>query len=164
MESALNSKVSLTGDETIYGTKTFTTSPVVMNKSTATGNNPREIATEAQVYEVVEVNKSHIDDLLSGKVSLTGAETIDGLKTFTASPIVPSKDTAAGDNPAAIATEAQVVKTVNDELAGDQTISGKWTFAVSPRVPPKDTAVSRGDSTVIVTEAQVYKTLMCWNN
>ncbi len=34
----------------MYGTKTFNTSPVVPSKSTAAGNNPTTIATEAQVY------------------------------------------------------------------------------------------------------------------
>lgn len=36
--------------QTVYGTKTFNTSPVVPSKSTAAGNNPTTIATEAQVY------------------------------------------------------------------------------------------------------------------
>jgi hypothetical protein len=173
MESALDSKVSLSGDETIYGTKTFATSPLVPSKNTAAGNNPRTIATEAQVYEcensikekikeIISAHKTNVDNLLSDKVSLTGDETIEGTKTFIISPVVPIKDTTAGENPTAIATEAQIVKTVNDKLSSDQTIDGGWTFAVSPAVPSKDTVAGRTNSTAIATEAQVYRTLMCW--
>ena len=50
-EKANNSDVvKLTGNQTIAGTKTFSTSPVVPTKNTAAGNNPTIIATEAQVY------------------------------------------------------------------------------------------------------------------
>lgn len=41
--------VDKSSNQTIGGTKTFTTSPVVPSKSTAAGNNPTTIATEAQV-------------------------------------------------------------------------------------------------------------------
>ena len=44
--------VRLRGDQTIEGTKTFQTSPVVPEKNTPAGNNPRSIATEAQVWEL----------------------------------------------------------------------------------------------------------------
>jgi len=42
--------VKLTGDQTIAGTKTFSTSPIVPSKATAVTNSPTVLATEAQVY------------------------------------------------------------------------------------------------------------------
>jgi hypothetical protein len=51
-------------------------------------------------------------DPLSSKLSLTGNETVYGAKTFTTSPVVPKKDAVASNNPTAIATEAQVYKTM----------------------------------------------------
>ncbi|MDR1322926.1 MAG: hypothetical protein LBK68_00645 [Candidatus Margulisbacteria bacterium] len=110
IEAALDNKVSLTWDQTINGTKTFTTSPVVPKKDTAAGNNPTTIATEAQVYKGAY-------DPLSGLLSLTGNEEIDDTKTFTTSPPVPSKDNTIIDTPSissAIATEAQIYKMSGD--------------------------------------------------
>lgn len=43
-----------------------------------------------------------------GHVPLAGNATISGTKTFSVSPIVPSKSTPAGNNPTVLATEAQV--------------------------------------------------------
>jgi hypothetical protein len=188
--SALDSKMSLTGDETIYGTKTFTTSPLVPEKpeagtDTPAGNNTTAIATEAQVYKmedsvkkqiekIISDHKTNVDNLLSNKASLTGDEAIDGEKTFAQAPLlaVPGKSAAvveADTNSTAIATEAQVVKTVNGMFTSAQTVSGKWTFnpvynKTAPVVPGKNTEVAEADtnSTAIATEAQVYKTLMCW--
>lgn len=44
--------VDLSTNQTIWGTKTFSVSPVVPSKSSSAGNNPTVIATEAQVYAV----------------------------------------------------------------------------------------------------------------
>jgi len=46
----LSGYVDTSSNQTIAGTKTFSTSPVVPSKSTAAGNNATTIATEAQVY------------------------------------------------------------------------------------------------------------------
>jgi hypothetical protein len=102
--NALDTKVSLTGDQTIYGTKIFRVSPVVPGKDTAAGSsNSTVIATEAQIVTT-------INTALASKVSRTGnvTEDISGKKTFKVSPEVPSKSTPAGNNPTVIATETQV--------------------------------------------------------
>jgi hypothetical protein len=138
MEAALDTKISLAGNDIITGTKTFTTSPVVPEKDTAASNNPTAIATEVQVYkmentakenirafedsveksisEKIEAHKTRVDNSLSSKLSLAGDESIDGLKTFTTLPVVPSKNTVVSSsddtNSKAIATEAQVHKTI----------------------------------------------------
>lgn len=46
--------VKLTGDQTVNGTKTFGTSPVVPNKTAAATNDWTAIATEKQVYDVAQ--------------------------------------------------------------------------------------------------------------
>jgi shikimate kinase len=102
MTAALDTKVSLSGSEEISGTKTFTTSPLVPSKSEAVGENPMAIATEAQVYRAA-------DDFTKQVVRLTGNQTVDGVKTFVKSPVIPGKtglpSSSATTN---IATEAQV--------------------------------------------------------
>lgn len=72
--------VKLTGNQTINGTKTFVTAPVLPSKSTAAGNNPTTPATEAQVF--LKANDADV-------VKLTGNQTVGGIKTFSASPVVP---------------------------------------------------------------------------
>lgn len=62
--------VHKTGDETIAGVKTFSSSPIVKNATTA---------TQAMAY--------------GQGVNLTAAQTIEGVKTFSSSPIVPTPTT-----------------------------------------------------------------------
>jgi hypothetical protein len=63
----------------------------------------------------------------------TGDETIAGTKTFSTSPVVPSKTDAAANSGTAIATEAQVYLKANDadvvKNSGNQTINGNLTAA-----------------------------------
>lgn len=59
----------------------------------------------------------------SDVVKKTGNQTINWTKTYTTSPVVPSKSTDAGDNPTTIATEKQV-KNVADSI-------GKWTLTLT---------------------------------
>lgn len=73
--------VKLTGNQTVGGTKTFSTSPVVPSKSSAATNTPTEIATEAQVF--LKANDADV-------VKLTGNQTVAGIKTFSAFPVTPS--------------------------------------------------------------------------
>jgi hypothetical protein len=116
------------------------------------------------------INASDVTNALDTKVSLTGsvAETITGLKTFSTSPVVPSKSAEAGNNTTVIATEAQIVNAITASNAyavsalaskvsttGNETIYGLKTFNTSPAVPSKNTAAGN-NSTVIATETQVY--------
>jgi hypothetical protein len=169
MEAALDTKVSLTGRQTIDGLKTFNTSPVVPSKVSAAGNSPTVIATEAQIVAALAVastqltaasntNTKYTDDALAKKVNRTDnvTETIYGAKTFSTSPLVPAKNSVADDTKTtAIATEAQIVPTINNVLANDQTISGSWTFSTAPLVPAKSSMPSSTKTTAIATEAQV---------
>lgn len=53
-DSRITGAVQATGNQTIGGTKTFSTSPVVPNKTTAATNTGTAVATEAQVYAVAQ--------------------------------------------------------------------------------------------------------------
>jgi phage-related tail fiber protein len=140
----LAQKVNLTGDETIAGIKTFSSEPVIPSKNTAAGNNATKPATEAQVYKVTTDTVTIADPtasattLLSGtftalitrlianvkslftsdaqNVKLTGNQTVAGIKTFSSEPVIPSKNTAAGNNATKPATEAQVYKVTTDTV------------------------------------------------
>lgn len=69
--------VELTGNQTIAGVKTFSSSPIVPTPTAGTQ----------------AVNKDYVDALDSGNVKLTSNQTIAGVKTFTSSPIVPTPTT-----------------------------------------------------------------------
>lgn len=66
-------------------------------------------------------------------VDKSSNQTINGTKTFTTSPVVPSKSTAAGNNPTVIATEAQVALKQNALTAGENiTIEVvQWVLTIS---------------------------------
>ena len=110
LANALNAKandnavVKLTWNQTVAGTKTFSTSPVVPSKTAAATNTGTAIATEAQVYTVA----SSLSTLNTNAVKTSWNQSIGGTKTFTAEPVLPSKSTAAGNNATKPATEAQV--------------------------------------------------------
>ena len=70
--------VKLTGDQTIAGVKTFTSSPVV----------------PAPTTNFQAATKKYVDDnATSGYVDITTAQSIGGVKTFTSSPVVPAPTT-----------------------------------------------------------------------
>jgi len=77
LQAAIAGKVGLTGNETVAGIKTFSSSPIVPAPT-----------TDLQVS-----TKKYVDDLAALKVALTGDETIAGVKTFSSSPIVPTPTT-----------------------------------------------------------------------
>jgi len=70
--------VKLTGDQTIAGVKTFTSSPVVPTPTT----------------NFQAATKKYVDDnATAGYVDITTAQSIGGVKTFTSSPVVPTPTT-----------------------------------------------------------------------
>jgi hypothetical protein len=74
-------------------------------------------------------------------VKLSGNQSIAGTKTFSISPVVPSKSTAAGNNPTVVATESQVALKAN--LASPA-------FTGAPTAP---TAAAKTNNTQIATTA-----------
>lgn len=123
--------VKLTGTQSVAGVKTFTsipvlpaTNPTTVNQAVRKGYVDTELALKANDADVVKTS---------------GNQTVDGTKTFTTSPPVPSKSTAAGANPTVIATEAQVALKANDadvvKVTGNQSIAGTKSFTVIPALP-----------------------------
>ena len=127
-------------------------------QTTATAvNTPRTL--RAQLKLLIDniahlfANKANDADV----VKLTGNQTIAGTKTFSTSPPVPSKSTAAGNNATTIATEAQVALKAN--IASP-------TFTGTVAVPEKSAAIAASAAanttaaqrTAVATEAQVAST------
>ncbi|ENT5901226.1 hypothetical protein ACFD9L_000381 [Campylobacter coli] len=110
LNSKIDNKVTKTGDETIAGVKTFSSSIVIPN---ATANN-------------------HATNLgqLNGKVAKTGNETIAGVKTFSVPPVSATNPTA--NNQVANKSYVDTVGNSKVALSGNQTIAGVKTFNAAP--------------------------------
>ncbi|EOW0923675.1 hypothetical protein ACN2DK_000256 [Campylobacter jejuni] len=124
LNSKIDNKVTKTGDETIAGVKTFSSSIVIPN---ATANN-------------------HATNLgqLNSKVSLNGDETIAGVKTFSVPPVSATNPTA--NNQVANKSYVDTVGNSKVALSGNQTIAGIKTFNAAPMCganPTQDTQLTR---------------------
>ncbi|BEK23986.1 coiled-coil domain-containing protein [Campylobacter jejuni] len=110
LNSKIDNKVTKTGDETIAGVKTFSSSIVIPN---ATANN-------------------HATNLgqLNSKVAKTGDETIAGVKTFSVPPVSTTNPTA--NNQVANKSYVDTVGNSKVSLNGNQTIAGVKTFNAAP--------------------------------
>ncbi|GHT08313.1 hypothetical protein AGMMS49525_17510 [Bacteroidia bacterium] len=127
--------------QTLAGSKTFSDAAIFSNNVTVNGTtasfpnanptvkaksaaavlgNTTQLTTEAQVAlaQNIAINALNPfrDSVYTKAQTLAGTNTFSGTNTFTVSPTVPSKATAAGNNPAVLATEAQVALKAN--LAG----------------------------------------------
>ncbi|EJU5048919.1 hypothetical protein N4V76_001207 [Campylobacter coli] len=110
LNSKIDNKVTKTGNETIAGIKTFSSSIVIPN---ATANN-------------------HATNLgqLNSKVTKTGDETIAGVKTFSVPPVSATNPTA--NNQVANKSYVDTVGNSKVALSGNQTIAGVKTFNAAP--------------------------------
>ncbi|HED7964791.1 TPA: hypothetical protein R6C03_000286 [Campylobacter coli] len=124
LNSKIDNKVTKTGNETIAGVKTFSSSIVIPN---ATANN-------------------HATNLgqLNGKVAKTGDETIAGVKTFSVPPVSATNPTA--NNQVANKSYVDTVGNSKVALSGNQIIAGVKTFSVPPMCganPTQDAQLAR---------------------
>lgn len=117
----LTNYVTTNTAQTISWTKTFSAEPVLPTKSTAATNSWTKPATEAQVYTVAQ----SVSTLDWNVVKLSWNQTIAWTKTFSTSPVVPSKTSDATNTGTAIATEAQVYKKLDSSDLGNATITFK---------------------------------------
>lgn len=103
---------------------------------------------------IAALNLKADDDVV---VKLTGDQTVGGTKAFSTSPVVPSKDSPAADNPTEIATEAQVFLKADDadvvKLTGNQTVAGTKTFSSNVPIPLVPTANTHATSKKYVDDA-----------
>ena len=112
--------VDKTSNQTVAWVKTFTSEIVLPSKETTASNSKTAPANEYQVKQVAD-NLSTLDWEV---VKTSWNQTIAWTKTFSTSPVVPSKTSDATNSWTAIATEAQVKK-VKDA------IPSYWTIAES---------------------------------
>lgn len=121
--------VRTSGDQTIDGVKTFLESPVVPTQTS--GDDSQHAASTAFVQQALRSAGAAPDSV----VALTGDQTISGVKTFTASPEVPTP--ALSDSSDKAATTSFVANSLNGavKLTGAQTISDVKTFSTAPLVP-----------------------------
>jgi len=123
------------GDQTIDGSKTFTSNPL----STATQSTNANALTK---YSAVVKN--------------TGNETIGGVKTFTSIPIAPTP--SAGDNSTKVATTAFVVANAGGfDTAGTGLSSSGNTLNFYPYSLGTVTTTLRGSDFVVVSDSTVPK-------
>ncbi|EAJ5561029.1 hypothetical protein DED63_07750 [Campylobacter coli] len=110
LNSKIDNKVTKTGNETIAGVKTFSSSIVIPN---ATANN-------------------HATNLgqLNSKVALSGNQTIAGVKTFSVPPVSATNPTA--NNQVANKSYVDTIGNSKVALSGNQTIAGVKTFNAAP--------------------------------
>lgn len=91
-----------------------------------------------------------------GFVSLTGAQTVGGVKTFTSSPVVPTAD--AADSSTKVANTAFVQGELTSQavkLTGAQTVDGVKTFTSSPVIPTEtagDSSTKAASTAFVQTE------------
>ncbi|HEC2690766.1 TPA: hypothetical protein R2K94_001585 [Campylobacter coli] len=116
LNSKIDNKVTKTGNETIAGVKTFSSSIVIPN---ATANN------HATNLGQLNGAKTELNSKIDNKVTKTGNETIAGVKTFSSSIVIPN---ATANN------HATNLGQLNGKVAktGNETIAGVKTFSVPP--------------------------------
>jgi hypothetical protein len=94
--------VKTSWNQTIAGTKTFSTSPVVPSKSTAAWNNATTIATEAQVYlkqDKLTTQTAYTSKWTSTKVPTITTNTLWQVTTITETSIdFPAETVVSGDS------------------------------------------------------------------
>ena len=97
---------------------------------------------------------------LSNLVTLTTAQSISGVKTFTAEPVLPSKTSNATNDGTKPATEAQVYKKQDALTAGDNitisTVEGTLTISATDTTYESKTAAQGGTDVSLVTTGDKY--------
>ena len=113
IETLDSANVKLTGDQTVAGIKTFSASPIVLAPTTDLQPATKKYVDDADEDLQAQIDEDHSDIGLLGaadlqNVKLTGNQTIEGIKTFASSPIVPTPTTD---------TQASTKKYVDDNIS-----------------------------------------------
>lgn len=140
-EEADSRYVSLTGNQSVSGVKTFGASPVMPTPQS--GDSSGKGATTKFVADAIAGFRTDDD------VKLVGDQSVAGVKTFIDNPLVPTP--VAGDKSTKAANTSFVASAIENaignadefvRLTGDQSVSGVKTFDASPQVP----TASEGDN------------------
>lgn len=150
--------VKITGAQNISGVKTFSQSPIVpaptsdtqaatkkyVDDAVASGGGSVDAYTKTE-SDALFSTKTETNTLDSQNVKITGNQSIAGVKTFSASPIVPTPTTAtqatnktyvdSALNDKANTTTVNSLDAQNVKITGDQTVAGVKTFSSSPKAP-----------------------------
>lgn len=118
------------------------------------------------VQAILESLKAYTDAQIATGVSLSGDQTVAGVKTFTSSPVIPEP---TADTQAATKKYVDDKDALDVKLSGDQTIGGVKDFTSSPTVPTPTSdlqAVNKGytdaglalkaDQTTTYTKSETY--------
>lgn len=124
--------VKLSGNQTIAGTKTFSSSPIAPTPTS--GDSSTKVATTAFVSDA-------IGDLSSNAVKTYGDQTISGIKTFNSSPILPTP--SPEDNTQKGATTAFVKNNIQFAMPTGAILPFAGTSAPTGFLMCDGTAVSR---------------------
>jgi hypothetical protein len=123
----INGIVDLSGNQTIYGIKTYITAPV-MSGASITANT---ISGSSIVSDSIGQTQ-----ILNGYVALANAQTVNGVKTFNSPPVMSgasiSANTIAGSSIVASSITQTRVQNGFLDLVDDQTIGGLKTFSSPP--------------------------------
>ncbi|EPS7117636.1 hypothetical protein ACVHBN_000379 [Campylobacter coli] len=130
-----NAVVALTGNQTIAGVKTFS-SPVVVPNGTANTHAVNLAQLNTKANQATTYTKTEVDTRVNAKananavVTLTGNQTIAGIKTFSVPPVSATNPTA--NNQVANKSYVDTVGNSKVALSGNQTIAGVKTFNAAP--------------------------------
>ena len=131
-----NATVNLTGNQTIAGIKTFS-SPIVVPNATANTHAVNLAQLNTKANQATTYTKTEVNNLVNAKananatVNLTGNQTIAGVKTFSAVPVVASQPTNANQvaNKAYVDSklgEAYITETYSNGASWYRVWSDKW--------------------------------------
>lgn len=133
--------VKVTGNQTIAGIKTLTSSPIVPTPTTDMQASTKKYVDDREVAIELDFNTKD-----SQNVKITGNQTINGIKTFVSSPIVPLPTTTFQSVPKGY-VDYENLKDVH--LTGSQFIEGVKEFASSPVVPTPTTNNQASNKTYV---------------
>ena len=137
---SLNGVVKTTGNQSIAGTKTFSSSPQVPTASA--GDSSQKAASTAFVQNAVNAAGDSY-------VKTTGNQTVDGVKTFNSSPKAPTP--ATGDNSTKVATTAFV----QDAISNANITASVPVTKVTATWPANATSLTITDNSITATNLVV---------
>lgn len=146
--ASIATKVSLTGDETVAGIKTFSSAPIVPDASFAVAKvNGLQSALDGKAvsvhsHAVADITNftASVQSIVNTQLDIAGAPaTLDTINELAA---------ALGDDPNFSATVMnQIATKANDsvvvKLSGDQTVAGIKTFSSAPVVPDASFSIAK---------------------